>query len=60
MDSHAGAKSYMRFDDQTLCRVREELLRSDASSVIASLKQMGLSKEEALTLIETYWEGGIQ
>ena len=56
MESHSGAKSYMSFDDTTVAFVRKQLLESDATAIISSLKQMGLSKEEALALIETHWE----
>lgn len=56
MESHSGAKSYMIFDETTVASVREQLLESDATAIISSLKQMGLSKEEALSLIETYWK----
>ena len=56
MESHSGAKSYMCFDDTTVAFVRKQLLESDATAIISSLKQMGLSKEEALALIETHWE----
>ena len=56
MESRAGAKSYMIFDDSTVVSVRKQLLESDATAIISSLKQMGLSKEEALALIETHWE----
>ena len=56
MESHSGAKSYMCFDDTTVALVRKQLLESDATAIISSLKQMGLSKEEALALIETHWE----
>ena len=56
MESRSGAKSYMIFDDSTVVSVRKQLLESDATAIISSLKQMGLSKEEALALIETHWE----
>ena len=56
MESHSGAKSYMCFDDTTVTSVRKQLLESDATAIISSLKQMGLSKEEALALIETHWK----
>lgn len=56
MESRSGAKSYMCFDDTTVASVRKQLLESDATAIISSLKQMGLSKEEALVLIETHWE----
>lgn len=54
--SHAGAKSYMQFSDSDVERIKTDLLKLDVSSVISSLKQMGLEKSEALSLIETYWE----
>lgn len=56
MESHSGAKSYMMFDNAAVSRVRNQLLESDATSIVSSLKQMGLSKEDALALIENYWE----
>lgn len=56
MESHSGAKSYMRFTTADVDAVRRQLLESDATAVIVSLKQMGLSKDEALALIEKYWE----
>ena len=56
MTSHTGAKSYMTLTSQAVSAVREELLREDALSVIESLRQMGLNKAEAVSLIETYWK----
>lgn len=55
MESRSGAKSYMVLDEENVARVRRQLLENDATTVVSSLKQMGLSKEEALALIETYW-----
>lgn len=56
MESRSGAKSYMHFDESDVSIVRRQLLESDATAIIGSLKQMGLSKDEALALIEKYWE----
>ena len=56
MESRSGAKSYMLLDEESVARVRSQLLENDATTVVNSLKQMGLSKEEALALIENYWE----
>ena len=56
MESRSGAKSYMIFDEDAVAAVRKQLLENDATAIISSLKQMGLNKEEALALIETYWE----
>lgn len=53
--SHAGAKSYVVLSDEVLARLRSELLKNDARTLIDAMKQMGLSKEEALALIENHW-----
>jgi len=54
--SHTGAKSCMVLTEETVAQVKKELLESDARSTVAALKQMGLTKAEALALIENYWE----
>lgn len=54
--SHSGAKSWMRLDEAQVERVRAGLLERDARRVVAALRQMGLTRDEALALIETYWE----
>ncbi|MBO7176989.1 MAG: GntR family transcriptional regulator [Clostridia bacterium] len=56
MTSHAGAKSCMVVTEEHVAAIRRELLENDALSVIAALRQMGLSKQETIALIETYWE----
>lgn len=56
MESRSGAKSTMCLSEEKVATVRQQLLESDALSVVGALKQMGLSKEEALTLIDSYWE----
>ncbi len=47
---------YMVLPPETIDRVRAELLEGDARTIVSTMKQMGLSKEEALTLLETYWD----
>ena len=56
MECHSGAKSYMRLDGETVERVRRQLLESDAVNIVDTLKGMGLTKQQALLLIENYWE----
>ncbi len=56
IQSHSGAKSYMLLDNGKINHIRRELLENDAKSIVKAMKQMGLSKEEAVQLIETYWE----
>ena len=56
ISSHSGAKSYMVLTDETVEKVRRELLEGDAVNIVAAMKQMGLSKAEALHLLEQYWD----
>ena len=56
VSSHTGAKSCVVLTEETVEKIKKELLENDARSTVASLKQMGLTKAEALALIETYWE----
>ena len=51
IQSHSGAKSYVVLDGAVKERIRSELLESDTKSVIHSLRQMGLTKEDAVALI---------
>ena len=54
--SQSGAKSVVSLDERKLSRVRKDLLESDIRSVIAALKQAGLTKNEALSLMEAHWD----
>ena len=54
--SHSGAKSYMVLPEETIRRVRAELLEGDARTIVSAMKQMGLSRAEALALLEKYWD----
>ena len=58
MESRSGAKSYMHLSDGTVSAVRKELLQSDAVSIVNAMKQMGLSRDEALRLIASCWDEG--
>ena len=53
--SHAGAKSYMVLEGGTVARIRAELLEEDAREAVNKLRQMGVSMEEAIGLIQKYW-----
>jgi GntR family transcriptional regulator len=55
IESHTGAKSYVVLDDARIRSVRAELLEGDARAVVSAMKQMGLCKEDALAIIERYW-----
>ncbi|MBP3371677.1 MAG: GntR family transcriptional regulator [Clostridia bacterium] len=54
--SHAGAKSLMVLDETTIARLKKELLADEVRAMARSFRQMGLSKEEAVALLDAYWE----
>ena len=53
--SHAGAKSYMVLDEAATARIRGELVEQDVRRAAAAMKQMGLSRTEALALLDRCW-----
>ena len=56
IQSRTGAKSCVVVTEQKLKEIRTELLEEDAKKMIHTLKQMGVTREEAHIFIDTYWE----
>lgn len=56
IESHPGAKSYLLLDAGRVRRIREELLENDVQAIISAMKGMGLSKREAISLVDKLWE----
>ena len=56
IQSHTGAKSCVVADDAARSRVRSQLLGQDARAMISAMKQMGVTREEALALLDTLWK----
>ena len=56
IQSHTGAKSCVVADEAARCRVRTQLLGQDARAMISAMKQMGVTREEALALLDTLWK----
>ena len=54
--SHSGAKSYVDVTEEKIKQIRKELLQNDAKNIVNTMKQMGLTREEALRLIAENWE----
>ena len=55
--SHTGAKSTVA-DEAAQSRVRGELLQAEVRDTIAAMKHMGLSRQEALALVDQLWKEG--
>lgn len=54
--SRSGAKSYVNVTKRVIERLKEELLMEDVKNITDALKQMGITKDEAIALISKYWE----
>ena len=56
--SYAGSKSVMVLSEEATGRIRRQLVARELRQTADNLRQMGLSCQEALALLEQYWEGG--
>lgn len=54
--SRSGARSYVEVNSGKVEQVRTELLYQENAGVIGAMKQMGMQKEEAVSLIEELWD----
>ena len=59
IQSHAGAKSYVVLTPEKIEAIRTELVENDLGAIIRAMKQTGVSKEEALTIMERLWDVSI-
>ena len=55
ISSRSGAKSHVTADRAVIERIRVELLEQDAKGVVDAMRRMGLTKAQAVALIEKYW-----
>ena len=53
--SRSGAKSFVVLDEQKIKDISEERLEQTVRTAVQSMQQMGVSKMEALALIDKYW-----
>jgi len=56
--SHAGAKSFITASDEQVSAVKAQLVQADALRLVSGLRQSGLTKEEALALVDGLWDVG--
>ncbi len=54
--SRSGAKSCVNVTPRVIKRLKEELLMDEVKNITDALKQMGITKDEALDLIAKNWE----
>ena len=56
IETRAGAKSVMILDEDKIKEIRRMLLTENIVALTESMRQMSISKEEALELVSKYWE----
>ncbi|MEA4921126.1 MAG: GntR family transcriptional regulator [Clostridiaceae bacterium] len=56
VSSNQGAKSYVTINGDKIASIRSELLSAEANAATIAMKQMGVSKEEALMAISRAWD----
>lgn len=56
IQSRAGAKSHVVVTDETVKRLRREILAGSLKAVVEAMKQMGMTLEEAMAAVEEHWE----
>lgn len=56
IQSRPGAKSYVAVDREKQNRIAKEMISEDIKGITESLKQMGVTRDEAIELIRTFWE----
>lgn len=55
IQSRSGAKSCMVLDKDRIYRLRRELLEGDVKCMVSQMRQMGVSREEAIELLKNWW-----
>ena len=56
MESRTGAKSCMTLPPETLARLRRDVLSDELRAMARTLRQMGISRDEALHLLGEAWK----
>ncbi len=55
IESRSGAKSYITIDEEKISKIRSTLVQNDIQTLINNMKQMSISKDDAIKLIENSW-----
>lgn len=56
IQSRTGAKSCVRIGPDTVPVLRQEILSASLKNIIDAMKQMGMTLEEAQSVMEKFWE----
>lgn len=56
--SQPGAKSFVMLGSGRADKIRDELLEQTVRETVKAMRQMGVSREDAVCLIGKYWDRG--
>ena len=56
ISSHSGAKSFVSASDEKIAQIKAELTQEGGRRAVGILKAAGYSKEEAIAVLEKYWD----
>lgn len=59
ISSHAGAKSLVCATKEKISQIKAQLTEEGAQAAIATLKAAGYSKDEAIAILEKYWDSEV-
>ncbi|NCB63266.1 MAG: GntR family transcriptional regulator [Clostridia bacterium] len=54
-ESRTGAASFITVDEAKKQQIKAQLLEADLQSLVTAMRQMGVSRDEAVQLIEKAW-----
>lgn len=54
--SHSGAKSFVSVTPEQMALIRRQLLEAEVRSMVAAMKQMGVTRTEAAAMMNALWE----
>ena len=56
IESHSGSKSFVVLNEAKRISIKNKLIETDAKNAVDVLKHMGISKSEAIELLDKLWE----
>ena len=55
IESRSGAKSCIAADEERVAEIRKSIMEEDAVAAVKSMQALGITKAEAVALIDKYW-----
>ena len=56
IESRSGAKSCIAADEERVAEIRKSIMEEDAVAAVKSMQALGITKAEAVALIDKYWQ----